>query len=367
MSEPTPLHDITAAQGAVFAEDAGWLVPAHFGDARAEYAAACDRAAVFDQSHRGKVEAVGKEALVFLHNLCTNDIKNLAVGSGCEAFLANARARALAHVYIFRLPPEEPPDLWIDAGPGMGEKVFKHLDRHLISEQVELTDHTREYAQVHLCGPEAHAILERVRGAPMEELGELQHQARIVPSSAGTVHIRRHDLLNLPGYDLLWPAERGASYLWKALRDAGAQPAGREAFEVLRVEAGVPLYGVEMNEERFVVEVGRTPQAISYSKGCYLGQEPIVMARDRGHVNRTLLGLTLPEGGPVPAGAKVWRGEQEVGQVTSSVFSPRLGKSVALAYLRRGHQEPGTAVEVEAEGGRRPAVITPLPLTGGRG
>jgi folate-binding protein YgfZ len=139
-------------------------------------------------------------------------------------------------------------------------------------------------------------------------------------------------------------------------------PAGREAFEVLRVEAGVPLYGAEMNEDRFVVEVGRTPQAISYSKGCYLGQEPIVMARDRGHVNRTLLGLTLPEGGTVPAGAKVWRGEQEVGQVTSSVFSPRLGKAVALAYLRRGHQEPGTAVEVEADGGRRPAVVTPLPL-----
>src|SRR4051794_19016307 len=155
MPERTPLHDVTAARGAAFTEDAGWLVPAHFGDARAEYAAACDHAALFDESDRGKVEAVGKEALFFLHNLCTNDIKNLAVGAGCEAFLANAKARALAHIHVYRLPPEAPADLWLDAGPGMGEKVFKHLDRHLISEQVELADRTREYVQVHLCGPEA--------------------------------------------------------------------------------------------------------------------------------------------------------------------------------------------------------------------
>jgi folate-binding protein YgfZ len=361
MPERTPLHDTAAARGAVFVEDAGWLVPAHFGDAGAEYAAACERAAVFDQSHRGKVEAVGKESPLFLHNLCTNDIKNLAVGCGCEAFLANARARTLAHVHVFRRPPETPADLWIDAGPGMGEKVFKHLDRHLISEQVELADRTREYAQVHLCGPQARAVLEKALGGPVGELGELRHEERSA-GPAGTILIRRHDLLSLPGYDLLWPA--GSAAFWKTLTDAGARPAGQEAFEVLRVEAGVPRYGAEMNEERFVVEVGRTPQAISYSKGCYLGQEPIVMARDRGHVNRTLLGLTLTEGGPVPAGAKVWRGEQEVGQVTSSVFSPRLGKPVALAYLRRGHQEPGTALEVEADGARRQAIITPLPLIG---
>jgi tRNA-modifying protein YgfZ len=360
MPETTPLHDAAAARGAAFTEDAGWLVPAHFGDALAEYTAACDHAAVFDQSHRGKVEAVGKEALFFLHNLSTNDIKGLAVGAGCEAFLANARARTLAHVSVYRLPPETPGTLWLDAGPGMGEKVFRHLDRHLISEQVELADRTHDLAQVHLCGPEARAVLERALGGPVSDLGELHHEGR--PLGAGTVQVRRHDLLNPPGYDLLWPAPDAAAF-WEALTRAGALPAGREAFEVLRVEAGLPLYGVEMDEERFAVEVGRTAKAISYNKGCYLGQEPIVMARDRGHVNRALLGLTFPEGGPAPRGARVFQGAQEVGQVTSSVVSPRLGKAVALAYLRRGHQTPGTALEVEVEGARRPAVVTPLPLT----
>src|SRR5439155_4477699 len=142
---------------------------------------------------------------------------------------------------------------------------------------------------------------------------------------------------------------RDAVSFWQILTQAGARPAGKEAFEVLRVEAGVPRYGVEMNEERFVVEVGRTPQAISYSKGCYLGQEPIVMARDRGHVNRTLLGLKL-NGDPAPHGSLLHRDGKEVGRVTSSVVSPRLGAAVALGYLRRGCWEPGTAVEVEVDG-----------------
>jgi folate-binding protein YgfZ len=325
----------------------------------AGYRAARDGAALFDLPNRGKIELIGKEALFFLNNLATNDIKGLAVGAGCEAFLTNAKARVLAHVYVFRLPPEQPGTLWLDTGAGTAEAVMKHLDRHLISEQVELADRTRDYAQLHLCGPQAREVLEKALGGQAIDLAELRHQER--PFGAGAVQVRRRDVLNLPGYDVLYPVANVPA-VSEALCAAGAVSAGPEAFEVLRVEAGLPRYGVDMDENRFVVEVGRTQQAISYMKGCYLGQEPIVMARDRGHVNRTLLGLTFAEGGAVPHGAKVFCGGEEVGQVTSSVVSPRLGKAVALAYLRRGHQEPGTAVEVEADGARRPAVVTPLPF-----
>jgi folate-binding protein YgfZ len=129
---------------------------------------------------------------------------------------------------------------------------------------------------------------------------------------------------------------------------------------VLRVEAGAPLYGVDVDETTFAPEVGRTPQAISYAKGCYLGQEPIVMARDRGQVNRTLLGLLLP-GGPVPRGSLLFREGKEVGRVTSSVLSPTRG-GIALAYVRRGHQQPGTALEVEAGGQRHRAEVAALPF-----
>jgi folate-binding protein YgfZ len=326
-----------------------------------EYHSACEGAALFDQSDHGQVEVAGPEAAMFLHNLCTNDIKSLAPGAGCEAFLCNSRARVLAHVFVYRLAREPSTTFWLDAGAGMGEKVRAHLDQHLISERVELADRTREHAQLHLCGPEARTVLEKALGQPLPDLADLAHTLR--RGGGGEIHIRRHDLLNLPGYDLV-AAPEAAPALGAALREAGATLAGPEAFAVLRVEAGFPLYGADMDENRFVVEVGRTPQAISYTKGCYLGQEPIVMARDRGHINRTLLGLILGDGPPAAPGTRVVRDGQEIGVVTSSVRSPRLGQAVALAYLRRGHWELGTAVEVETDGARHTGTVAALPLVG---
>src|SRR5207244_9526745 len=135
-----------------------------------------------------------------------------------------------------------------------------------------------------------------------------------------------------------------AANVWGLLLRAGAKPAGLQAYESLRVEAGTPVYGVDMDETRFIVEVGRTAQAISYNKGCYLGQEPVVMARDRGQVQRTLLGLKLAGEEPVPPGSKLFRDGKEVGVTASSVVSPGLGRPIAMAYVKRGNQEPGTNV-----------------------
>src|SRR5262249_33594154 len=133
---------------------------------------------------------------------------------------------------------------------------------------------------------------------------------------------------------------KAAQTYWNWLKDAGAHPAGLEAFEQLRIEAGIPIFGKDIDEERFVVEVNRIPQTICYTKGCYLGQEPIVMARDRGHVNRRLFGIKIAGEEAVPAGTKLCRDGAEAGQVTSSVVSPRFG-AIALAYIRRGSDQPG--------------------------
>jgi folate-binding protein YgfZ len=165
----------------------------------------------------------------------------------------------------------------------------------------------------------------------------------------------------MPGFDIVCPQTEGEN-VWRLLVLAGAVPAGRQTFEILRVEAGTPVQGLDIDENTFAPEAGRTAQAICYTKGCYLGQEPIVMARDRGQVNRTLLGLAL-SGGTVPPGSLLYRDGKEVGRVTSSVVSPRLGTALALAYVRRGNQEPGTVVEVEVTGERRPAEVRALPFT----
>jgi folate-binding protein YgfZ len=147
------------------------------------------------------------------------------------------------------------------------------------------------------------------------------------------------------------------------LAQAGVPLASESIYEILRIEAGTPEFGKDIDENRLVFDIGRYPAAISFTKGCYLGQEPIVMARDRGHANRKLLGLIAASGDAVPPGAKVFRGDVEVGQVTSSAVSPRLG-AIALAYLRRGHQEPGTAVEIDVGASRRTKEVSSLPFSG---
>jgi folate-binding protein YgfZ len=361
MPECTPLHDLTEQAGAIFVEEAGWLVADRYGDAAAEYRQAREGAALFDVSHRGKLELTGPETGRFLHNLCTNDILKLPVGRGCEAFFTTNKARVIAPALVYHLNlPDAGDAFWLDVSPALPAKLIQHLDRYRISEQVEFADRTAEFAQLHLAGPQARAVLAQVLGGDAADLSELQ----VVPREANgtTLQVRRHDPLGVPGYDLLCPRAAAAD-LGQRLLAAGARPAGLEVYNILRVEGGTPVYGADIDENRLVMEVGRTAQAICYTKGCYLGQEPIVMARDRGHVNRTLLGLQVSGEGAVPSAARVLRGGEEVGQVASSVVSPRFGP-IALAYLRRGSQEPGTAVEVEAAAGRRAAVVAALPFSG---
>jgi tRNA-modifying protein YgfZ len=361
MAEPTPLQDVTARAGAIFTEDAGWRVPAHFGDAAAEYAQVRSNAGLFDVSSRGKIELTGPEAAFFLHNLSTNDIKDLPIGAGCEAFLTTSKAKIVFHLYVYHLLLHDGrPALWLDIPAGTSEKLLQYLDHYVISEQVEFADRTREFAQMHLAGPRAHMILEKALLDDVPPLENLQHMMRTFGVS-DTCHIRRHDLLGVPGYDIVCLAAR-AGNVWQMLTRAGAKPAGHEAYEILRVEAGTPALGVDMDETTFAPEVGRIAQTICYTKGCYLGQEPIVMARDRGQVNRLLLGIKLP-GGPAPRNSLLYHDGKEIGRVTSSVVSPRLG-AIGLAYIRRGSQEPGTALEVDAAGTRQPVVVATLPMEG---
>jgi folate-binding protein YgfZ len=343
MDQHTPFHDFETAAGAHFGDDAGWSVPTHFGSALDEYQHARQRAAFFDRSNHGKIEVNGKDARTFLHNLCTNDIKSLPAEGACETFFATNKAKAIASATIYHRSMEGGDRFWLDAGPGLGAKLAKHLDRYLISEQVEIAERTADFGQLHLAGPEAPSLVAKVR----ERLPDL------------VVH-HLGDPLGLPGFDLLVASPK-AGELWQSLSSLGITPAGLEAYELLRIEAGTPIYGKDIDDERFVVEVNRTPQTISYAKGCYLGQEPIVMARDRGHVNRKLLGVKILGEGPVPHGAKLFHEAKEAGQVTSSVVSPRFGP-IALAYIRRGHDSPGTKLQVE--GASRTAEVVGLPFAG---
>ncbi len=299
---------------------------------------------LFDTSAAGKLRLTGPDAPMFVSNLSTNDIKAVPLGGGCETYFCDHRAKALFQAWVYHiLSPDQQHALWLETTPGRNELLFKHLDRYLISEQVEIEDVTAAFAQMHLAGEGAKALLEQTAGE-VPEWAEFQHMER---SIAGVpFSLRRRDPLGMPGYDIV--GEVGA--VWKireSIVRAGAVLGSVEQFERLRIEAGTPLYGPDIDENRFVMEVGNVARAVSYSKGCYLGQEPIVMSRDRaGHAPRAFVKLTL-DGDPPAVGAKILAGEEEAGAVTSAT------RGVALGYVRWKHREPGTVLTVAG----RPATV----------
>ncbi|CAN5375175.1 glycine cleavage system aminomethyltransferase GcvT [soil metagenome] len=302
-----------------------------------DYTAALESAALFDISDTGKVLVTGPDAAKFLHNITSNDILNLPVGGGCETYFLDHRAKVLHRVHVARTAAH---DFLLTTDPGRGEALFKHLDKFLISEQVELQDVTTQYAMFHLAGPTAKTLLD------LPDLEEFQHLER------DGLLICRHDSLGVPGYDIVC----------KAIPDIEAVKGTPATYETLRIEAGTPVYGKDFDDTRFVLELPRAARGISYTKGCFPGQEPIVMSRDRaGFVNRTLLGVKF-DGSELPAaGMKLLKDGQEVGTTNSATFSPRLNSTLALAYVRRGFQEPGT--ELVDSQGRNVKVLGSPPVT----
>ena len=314
-----------------------------------EYTAATTGAALFDTSSAAKLTVAGPDAPQFLHNISTNDVKSLPLGGGCELYFCDARAKALFVGWAYHVKLTDGRHaIWLETTPGRGDALLKHLDRYLIAEAVELADVTDQFAQLHLAGPTAKAVLEKAVGSPVPDLAEFQHMERTV--GGVTCSVRRRDQLGLPGYDIVFPADRSDGVV-AALTAAGATPAGPATFETLRIEAGTPVYGVDIDETRFVMEIGRAARAVSYAKGCFPGQEPIVMARDRaGRVNRQFLGLRVLGGVLPSAGTKLTRDGKEVGVVTSAADSPRLGGPVALGYVHWQSADPGTKLDASGVG-----------------
>lgn len=360
MARLTPLAAECRIAGATMAPVGAWELPLHYDDPIGEYHRTLERASIFDISHQGKLQLLGKDAPSFLHNLCTNDINGLPLGGGCEAYFCDHRAKVLAHALVYHVLVQGQHAFWLDVTPDTNERVFQHLDKHLISEVVELADLTTTHAQIHLAGPQATAILSKALGYDVPALDEFLHMERTLGRNA-IVHVRRHDPLGVAGYDVMCAKEVAAT-VWQTLNAAGAMPAGTQAFNLLRVEAGTPIFGIDIQEDRFVMEVARALRAVSYNKGCYLGQEPIVMARDRaGFVNRAFLGVQVLDGPALPVGTKLLREQTEVGVVTSSIDSPRMGKPLSLCYLRRGHQDPGTNLLAVTPTGTQNVAVLPFP------
>jgi len=327
-------------------------VPSH-DDSLAEYRAARDAVAVVDRSDLGVVDVGGRDRAKFLHALLSNDVAALAPGQGCAAALLDVHGKLQVMLIVWALDDR----LLLLTPPGMGESTVAALDHYLFAEKVVLADATGQRALLMLLGPAADETVKRLTGtAPPDAAwshvtGALDGiEARVV--RGGGELDEREVWLAVPGAD--------RTRAWNAVLAAGARPLGAAARESLRIEAGTPRYGDDVDATVLLPEIP-FERLVSQTKGCYPGQEVVVRIRDRGHVNRHLRGLLLEGEAPPPRGAEVVADGAVVGLVTSATRSLGLQRPIALAFVKRQHS-PGARVSVRAGGDTVAATVSDLPF-----
>jgi folate-binding protein YgfZ len=323
-----------------------------------DYGRTLEEAALFDLSRHGLLSCTGKDAGQFLHNLCTNEVVKLPVGRASEAFLTTAQAKVVGHVWILNVGGSEP-TFYVDVGEKEGSRILKHLDRFLISEQLELQDLTTQFAHFHLAGPQSCRLLSKATEQDLSSLQELESTEAI--RGEHRLRVWRRNRIGVIGFDLLCAVQETNEWL-RLLDGPPVLSTAGGAFDCLRIEAGLPRFGVDITEGNLPQEIGRIEQTISYTKGCYIGQETVARVRSFGHVNRTLHGLLLTDEKLVSPGTKIFHENEEVGAITSCTMSPRLDRAIALAYVRRGHNAVDTHLTVGAAGSGRGAIVTHLPF-----
>lgn len=285
-------------------------------------------AAWIDLSARGTIIATGEDRARFLHAMTTNHVQQLAPGGGCYAFFLNAQGRIQADVELLCRTD----DFLLDIEPEVRESLYQHLDHYIIADDVMLDDATARLAKIGLEGPEAEAAL-RQMGAPVLETG----YAHVM---WGDVLVARLTFTGAPGFRLFLPAE-AKSTVTQDLPEADA-----EAARVVRLEHGKPRYGEDIFSTTLAQETQQM-HAVSFSKGCYIGQEIVERVRSRGLVHRVLVGIETDSTVPPEPGTRVHSGEENVGKTASAAFSPFLGKVVAMAYVRRDLAVRGTRLSVD--------------------
>lgn len=365
---PPALRALLESLGARFAERNGAEVVLEFGDAPAEHRALTGACAWIDLSHRGRLVLLGADRLKLLNGQVTNNVKDLKPGEGCYAALVNPKARMLADMHIHALADE----LLIDLEPGLGSMVTERLEKFVVADDVQIVDAAPHYAHLSVQGPRAVRALDGLGWFTAPAIPTHPYRS----TSLNHPELGQIYLMNLPrtgsrGFDLFVPVgavPQAATAIHQAVTDQGGRAAGWGALETARIEAGIPRYLADMDETTLPPEAGLGERGISYTKGCYSGQEVIARIRTYGQVAKALRGLVLV---PAPGTAnlpeprtRLFRDGKDVGFLTSIVQSPIRGEAIALGYVRRECHTVGTVLRVGTPEADATATIVPLPFVG---
>lgn len=361
----TPLYGVQQEGRVAFGEVDGWLMPRVYENIKREYLSAKGTVAVMDRSNTGRLRVTGSKRLDLLNRLTTNDLRNIAPGQGVQTCLLTDKGRIIDDLRLYARDAF----FLLVTSPGNQGRVKETIEKLRFRDDVGLEDVTPTAAMISLFGPQSAHLIEAL--SHTGSLGDLplHHSLEVSVDGWRFLAARTAGIGGL-GFNLIADVET-APHLWRALLARGdpygVSPLGEEAWEMLRIEAGLPRFGREITEEHNPLEVG-LDSAINWTKGCYVGQEVVARLDSRHKISRVLVGLWL-EPGPVPeAGSPIvtpeGAGEKrlEIGRLTSVAPSLDLRRVIGLGYVRTEHSAPGTPLVVVSPEDRVRAEVAALPF-----
>lgn len=338
-AKKTPLYEKHAAAGASFGESGGLFLPKNYGNPEKEAETARKSVSGIDISGRGKLLLSGKDHIRFLQGMLTNDVESRPPGTGAYAAVLTPKGKMISDMRVLK----NENSIYMDTEPGSVGVLKDLLTRFRLSYRAEITDASRDFCVLHLCGPESGDFVAKRLGIGTDEMKEYDHE-----EAAGAV-VAKLNRTGETGFDIIFEtseAERVWDILAPEMETTGL--AGSDALEVLRIEAGIPVYGKDMDSSTIPIEAGIW-SALDFEKGCYVGQEVIARIRWRGRVNWHLACFAAKNDCRPAPGNILVSGEKKIGRITSSAYSDSLGKSVAIGYIRREFREFDGEIAVSGE------------------
>lgn len=346
--------------GATFEEVTGWDMPAHYGDITAEHRAVRQTVGIADLSHRGKLRVTGEDRVKWLQSVISNDILPLQPGQGRYSAFLTHKGKMLTY---FRLYMQNEAVMLEDVGE-IGDTTFQALRKFLLyGTKAKMENCGDSWGLLLISGPKAAQVVQSAYGVDVTGLQPVD----FVTAQIGGYHalLTRTEETGEVDLEVFIPVD-GLLTAWTNAMQAGAKlgikAIGNHAREALRMEAGIPKAGSDLNEEIVPPEANLEGKAFSLNKGCYPGQEVVARMDTYGNVRRKLVGLVLNDSVVPPHGAKLYSGDREVGWISSAVRSPQLNKVIAFGFPLRDFSTPGTELTVAVESSKYPATILPLPF-----
>jgi folate-binding protein YgfZ len=349
----TPLSEAHRSSGARLGVWFATSLPDDFGDWRTEYRYARETVALLDKTYRAYLDLTGPDRVRYLNAILTNNIKDLRENHGTVSLFLNPQGHIQAEIETYALS-----DRILGVSFAMiRERLIAGLDKYIIMDDVTLTDRTGEFATLALEGPQAALVAKSLTNIDVPGLDELElRDARVDGISC---RVTKRSPQGVAGAEFLVASEDTAA-LWSTLKEAarknGGGPAGYLALNALRLEQGIPWFGYDFGERQIPHEAGLQDSHISYTKGCYTGQEIVERVRSRGQANRTRVLLKLDAQKAPAANTPLLSEGKELGYITRSAFSPALNSAIAMSYVRREKSSPGS--QLALPGGSTATVIS---------